>query len=357
MSKYDQIKEYLKKQALDSRAHTRMPTVRELMRMFDASQSPVMRAVHDLQSDGIVDCRPGIGIVAAGKVKKHENHPGNSDQQKILYVTVDYFSENLWRKEHALNIYALQQNVDLIICRIQQNTNLMELISDVMKENKICGMVLATGADRYNNEMIEFLNKLKMPVVLQDCIFSYTNLSPRVMVLQPDAYQMGKLAAESFIERGHRSIAFVRNEPESDMNQLRLQGMQDACRANVVECLYLSDSIRSWESSLEAAVRIISSSLGKLRGHKVTGLFFDSMDGAIAALGLLQRSGFRVPEDMSIIGCEDATFARFSNPTITALLCDSARMGIDSIDMIIRKTKSVPSKLYPGELIQRESLR
>lgn len=357
MSKYEQIKEHLKQQALSARPHTRLSSVRELMRMFGASQSPVMRAVHDLMDAGIVDCRAGVGIVAGGKVKTHVSRPEHSAQYKILYITVDYFSENLWHKEHALNLYALQVKADLIICRIQQNTDLMKLIADVMNENKIHGIVLATGAERYDARTIEFLNALKIPVVLQDCSFNYPELSRKIIVLQPDFYQTGQLAAESFIAKGHKSICFVRNEPESDMNKLRLQGFSETARKHGVGCLYLSDSVKSWESSLEAAVRIINNSIDKIRAHKISALFFDSMGGSIAALGALQRAGFQVPKDLAVIGCEDSIYALYTNPTVTALLCDSPQMGIDSIDMIIRKTRSVPRKLYPGKLIKRESFQ
>ena len=62
--KYDEIKAFLKAEALKPESRLRMPTIAELMRRFHASQSPVSRAVHDLEKEGVLYCRRGTGIVS-----------------------------------------------------------------------------------------------------------------------------------------------------------------------------------------------------------------------------------------------------------------------------------------------------
>ena len=73
--KYDEIKAYLKEEALKPASRLRMPTIAELMRRFRASQSPVSRAVHDLEKEGILLCRRGTGIVSCAGSAPYEVRP------------------------------------------------------------------------------------------------------------------------------------------------------------------------------------------------------------------------------------------------------------------------------------------
>lgn len=78
--KYDEIKAFLKAEALKPESRVRMPTIAELMQRFRASQSPVSRAVHDLEREGVLYCRRGAGIVSrSGSAPVHRETAGRGE--------------------------------------------------------------------------------------------------------------------------------------------------------------------------------------------------------------------------------------------------------------------------------------
>ena len=77
-SKYDRIRSFLLEEALKPESRLKMPTVQELMRKFGASQSPVTRAIRDLEREGVVRCRRGSGMVSCSAAARRRASPKSS---------------------------------------------------------------------------------------------------------------------------------------------------------------------------------------------------------------------------------------------------------------------------------------
>ncbi|MGI6007617.1 MAG: LacI family DNA-binding transcriptional regulator [Ruminococcus sp.] len=80
---------------------------------------------------------------------------------------------------------------------------------------------------------------------------------------------------------------------------------------------------------------------------------------AIAAVGMLQRAGYKVPEDISIIGFDDSGVCEMIVPRLTTIHADLERMGSLAVErlrnLMDRKTSEVLKMTIGTKLICRET--
>ena len=90
--------------------------------------------------------------------------------------------------------------------------------------------------------------------------------------------------------------------------------------------------------------------------------FFASSDAlAIGAMRAIQAHGLRIPEDISVIGFNDVSVAKYVTPALTTVKVYTEWMGelaVSTILELIQEKAPVPRKITVGtELILRESTR
>ena len=119
----------------------------------------------------------------------------------------------------------------------------------------------------------------------------------------------GQLAAEYLIKKGHQQTAIINSCFEIDDPILRKTGFQNLAPSGN---LYF-EAAPTFEGGEEAANQLVNDI------DKVTAIFAYNDAMAIGVISKLSESGIRVPEDISVIGFDDALFARVSLPKLTTL--------------------------------------
>ena len=75
----------------------------------------------------------------------------------------------------------------------------------------------------------------------------------------------------------------------------------------------------------------------------------------------LQKNGFSVPKDMSIVAIHDGPIASALHPPLTTVQMPSQKMGYEGamglINLIEKSQTKVLIELDPGDLIIRESVK
>ncbi|AHD05361.1 substrate-binding domain-containing protein [Paenibacillus larvae] len=73
----------------------------------------------------------------------------------------------------------------------------------------------------------------------------------------------------------------------------------------------------------------------------------------------IQDAGLKVPDDISVIGFNDITIARYVSPSLTTIKLYSEFIGETALDLllerIIKKRTITKKVIIPSELIIRES--
>lgn len=162
----------------------------------------------------------------------------------------------------------------------------------------------------------------------------------------------GRAATQHLLDAGRRRIAFLGDisEPEVTQRYAGYLKAHAACGVKPVDRLRISTSFDADEARVEIA---------KLVGGrtKFDGIFAASDVIAMTAISALMQAGFRVPQDVSVVGFDDIEMARHYHPSLSTIRQPIAAAGeamVDALLDIVAGRKTAPRQLS-AELVQRES--
>ena len=167
-----------------------------------------------------------------------------------------------------------------------------------------------------------------------------------------DDEQGGYLAARHLLELGRRRIAFFGDAKYPEVSQ-RMSGFRKAFS----EFGLTLDSNLTLEVPFEIrkAEQLVRDSLPRLRS--IDGVVCASDVIAMGAMAALGKGGFRVPDDVAIVGYDDIAPSEFSNPPLTTVHQDIDAAGHALVASVLRLVSGEPTKdtTLKNELIVRQS--
>ncbi len=172
-----------------------------------------------------------------------------------------------------------------------------------------------------------------------------------------DNIRGGMMATQHLIDLGHRDIAFLAGDLEHPSIRERYLGYQNALQKNGIPLKPELEVLNEKTTGKESGYRAICSLLE--RGARFTALFACNDAMAIGAMECLKERGFKIPQDVSIVGFDDIESDVFQNPPLTTISVPKYDMGIEAMQLIreilkqkMRTTKKI---IVPVRLVVRES--
>ena len=129
---------------------------------------------------------------------------------------------------------------------------------------------------------------------------------------------------------GHRHIAVITGPLISPLSRDRLQGVTARARANDAEHELI---VRHGDFSIESGTEIAEGLLA--RTDPPTALFCFNDEMAIGAIAVARRRGFRVPDDLSVVGFDDIRFARHIDPPLTTIAQPMREIGEGTVRLLL----------------------
>ena len=239
-----------------------------------------------------------------------------------------------------LNIYTVYESVSV---SSERDSVLPKMIS----ENKIDG-IMVIGQIKRN--YIELLSKIELPVVFVDFYDSRFDIDS----VNSDSYQGGYLLTDYLIRNGHRKIGFFGTITATSSIHDRFLGY--------IKCL-IENNIpyhREWTLNDRDEGGVIYSKID-LPNDMPTAFVCNCDEIAYHLMGQLNQMGYKVPEDISVVGFDNYTFADYANPKLTTVAVNMEAMAEEAVTMLIRqivtKEPSNLRKVISGTLIIRDSVK
>lgn len=161
-----------------------------------------------------------------------------------------------------------------------------------------------------------------------------------------------RLAVEHLLGLGRRRIAFL-GLPEAPEVGLRRQGYLEALEAAGIDAdLALTVPAHfSGEPELEGVQYLLSA------GVSFDAVFAASDVIALGAIRALAEAGLRVPEDVSVVGFDDVTVARYSWPPLTTIRQDLGRGAREMVNLLFARIngQSTDSVFMAPQLVVRQT--
>jgi DNA-binding LacI/PurR family transcriptional regulator len=165
-----------------------------------------------------------------------------------------------------------------------------------------------------------------------------------------DDVAAGMLATSHLAELGHRHFVHLRG-PNVRSSLLRLLGYRQALEA---AGLWPQPVVVAESPVLESRETAVAAYLRDVR-PPVAMVAYDDLS-AVAALRVAHQSGWRVPEDLSVVGIDDIQFASYTNPSLTTVAQPKQELGALAVDAVLDKTGDFPQvRVLDGRLVVRES--
>ncbi|EKK4002365.1 DNA-binding transcriptional regulator CytR [Cronobacter sakazakii] len=158
-------------------------------------------------------------------------------------------------------------------------------------------------------------------------------------------------------ELGHQRIACIAGPEEMPLCHYRLQGYVQALRRSgmTVDPHYIARGDFTYEAGANALEQLLS------LPQPPTAIFCHSDVMALGALSMAKRRGFRVPDDLSIIGFDNIALAEFCDPPLTTVAQPRFDIGREAMLLLLSQlnghTVSSGSRLLDCELVLRGTTR
>lgn len=178
---------------------------------------------------------------------------------------------------------------------------------------------------------------------------------PRCLSVDADNVTGGRRATEHLIGLGHTRIAHLKG-PEGVPNAIdRCIGYEQALRARglPVRPDYVVESGFSERGGYRAALEALNLS------PRPTALFVANDIAALGALKACAERGLHVPDEVALIGYDDAPICEFARPTLSSMRQPALEMGQAAAEMLLALLDGEEllerRRTFPAELIVRES--
>lgn len=204
----------------------------------------------------------------------------------------------------------------VVLCTTDDNQQKEFKLLQSMADQGVDGIILGT-ADEENSKSIQFLNQEMIPHVL----INRAPMQYKGSVARINSYLVGELSAQYLMELGHTNLAFIGG---GRLNSLeREKAFISTLAANGV--LLPTNHIIRTEYNFES---VYNKMQPLLKSNNLPTAFFAASDiMAFGTIKALQNAGYRVPEDVSVIGADNIPFSEDFQVPLTTVDAKAYEIG------------------------------
>jgi GntR family transcriptional regulator of arabinose operon len=281
----------------------RLPSEAELVRRYGASRMTVFRAMHELQSMGIVTRRVGSGTYVAQNSSNGSHVFGllipELGQTEIFEVICKGMMEAPQAMHHSLlwgnaATEGHEEEIAEQLCR--------HYISQRVSGVFFSPVEFSTSRYQANQRIVAAFDKARIPVVLLDrCIEPYPGRSNYDLV-GIDNRRTAFLATKHLIQGGAKRVAFFARPNSAPTVDARIAGYREAL--HLLSRQSGQDRVNLGDASDQKFVKAV------LKKHRPDAFVCANDLTAGNLMHTLLALGQRIPEDIRMVGIDDVKYAR-----------------------------------------------
>ncbi len=292
----ERITHELRNQVLQMRCDTmvKIPSERELTEIFNASRPSIRLAIKNLISEGLLIQEQGKGTYVTPKIKIH---------------TLDIIcSPDIKRNDPFYNSFL----VEITKFAAKQSMNLFIVdYNQIMNTYRESPLVIVGSID---DSVLELLKKVYKTII---AFQSYPDHNEFTQIYF-DHYKIGYMAANILAKFNHKNVIHFAG-PEKYVSALnRKVGFEDAMKKLHNNYRIITEKM-NWAGGYKAGDVLINEYTDK---NRPTAVFVANDWMGIGLIQKLKENGLRIPEDISIVGCDDIPLASEFSPTLATFSLD-----------------------------------
>jgi LacI family transcriptional regulator len=170
-----------------------------------------------------------------------------------------------------------------------------------------------------------------------------------------------RMAIKHFFENGHRRIGHIGGQQHSIAGMERFEGYKaglEELGLGYIDEYYIESPGFQYDVTYDIALEYLKRFS---KSTMPTAIFVASDVMAIATIRALEKNGYNVPEDVSVIGFDDISLAEYSRPALTTIRQKKDLIGITVADTLVKSIESgeLPTGIIrmPVELVIRDTVK
>ncbi len=327
------------------------PKISDVARLAGVSVATVSRVIHN---NGSVNEETRSRVEEAVERLGYQSRrtPKKSAAEKLVLL----LSGDVVNPFFAEVIRGAQEEVDLqksVLNIIQISTN-HDQLTRAAGQLPAIGIIL-TGTSPFP-ELLTWREETKIPLV----VINYRINQPGVSCILVDFKDAYTRATRHLINLGHTRIGYIDINGRSEISQARLQGYQGALAEAAIVLRPELYAATPAEAHVYGGFQAASNLLALSVTERPTAVLAFNDLFALGVMRAVQAHGLRVPEDISVIGCDDIPMAAYASPPLTTIGQPKYRIGKLAVTTLLQMCQDPPNQLgsftlMESPLIIRES--
>lgn len=322
--------------------------IRDVARETGLSIATISRVMN-----GATNVKPATRDIVLAACEKLDYVPNpaarslSTNRSKTIAVIIPTIEHSVFDKYIAGIEQLLSERGYSLVLAVSNSNHDEELAA----AQKLLGMgaeaFVLTGTE-HSQVLIDMFQRRHVPYAFTS-VWEPTLASPTIGY---DNRALAKQAIEFLAAQGHQQIAIIHGPlAESDRTRARRNGAMDANHGQLITDFF--ETSLNVEGGKCAAQSLLSTET------KYTAVLCFSDVLALGAYFALFEAGFKIPDDVSVMGFDNLDWSEHITPSLTTIDLPAKDMGITVVKQLINKLeKSEPivPTLLPAEIIKRHSV-
>lgn len=307
-------------------------TIKDIARELGISPSTVSRALKD-HPDISPETKKAVNQLATKLNYQPNTVALNLRQSKtntigvIIPEIVHFFFSTIIS---GIEDVAYRAGYNVILA--QSNESQAREVTDIkaLFNSRVDGMLISVSRETTDFEHIESILAKGVPIVFFDRVYNNPQLS-KVIV---DDFAGAKEATRHLIEQGCKRIAHIEGPPNLDISTQRLEGYKAALTEHGMEIdedLITVCPSATIDEGKEVTKRLISIK------KRPDAIFASNDPTAMGAMLAVKEMGFKIPNDIAIVGFSNWLFSALMEPPLTTVDQPGFEMGQEAAKLLIRQ--------------------
>lgn len=229
----------------------------------------------------------------------------------------------------------------IIFCNTDDKLEVEEKYIESLTKKMADGIIIAHSSN--SEKMSEILERCKVPIILIDRDFYSENIRGKVLVNNLKGSYDGVL---HLINKGYKKIAYLSGSLKTKTAQDRLEGYKNALLDNGLE--YQEKLVKFGEYKIDWGRNGVKCLLNET--EKFDAIFCGNDLIAIGAMKELKEKGFRIPNDIGVMGFDDIYLAGLVEPSLTTIRQPNYKMGYNAMELLLENINNPNKNNYVTEM-------
>ena len=297
-------------------------TIYDLAKKLDVSPATVSRSLNDHPSIS-EKTKKKVLLVAKKAGYRINNFAANLSKQRsnTIGVIVPKLSSNFMSTVlSGIEKVANDIGYNLIISQSLESEEKEILNAKTLYDSGVDALLVSLAYRTKNHEHFTTFIDKKIPLLFFDRVFDLPNC-PTILI---DNEAAGFEATEHLIQQGCRNILHIAGSLQRNVYYERFKGYKEALR--IYGLSYSENSLMETDLDIDTVNEVVIRIEGST--EKIDGIFVSNDAYAVHCIIALKKSGYRIPEDIKVVGFNNDPVSQVISPNLTTIDYPGYKMGV-----------------------------